>query len=63
LGCRYLRWKLRLGLEPWRGFGLLSEMTSGMALRLEVATSQIWERAALSLALSSILKERDSGTR
>jgi hypothetical protein len=63
LGCRYLRWKLRLGLEPWRGFGLLSEMTSGMALRLEVATSQIGERAALSFAVSSIVKERDRGTR
>jgi hypothetical protein len=63
LGCRYLRWKLRLGLEPWRGFGLLSEMTSGMALRLEMATSQIGERSALSLAFASILKERDDGTR
>lgn len=63
LGCRYLRWKLRLGLAPWRGFGLLSEMTSGMALRLEMATSQIGERSALSLAFTSILKERDDGTR
>lgn len=63
LGCRYLRWKLRLGLEPWRGFGLLSEMSGGMALRLEMATSQIGDRSALSLALSSIRKERDIGTR
>jgi len=58
LGCRYLRWKLRLGLEPLRGFGSLSEMTSGVALRLEMATSQIGERSALSLAFASILKER-----
>jgi hypothetical protein len=63
LGCRYLRWKLRLGLEPWRGFGLLSEMASGMALLLEGATSQIGERAAWSLEFSSILKGRDDGTR
>jgi len=63
LGCRYLRWRLRLGLEPWRGFGLLSEMAGGMALRLEMATSQIGERSALSLAFSSIRKERDIGTR
>jgi hypothetical protein len=63
LGCRYLRWKLRLGLNPWRGFGLLSEMTSGMAQRLEMATSQIGERAAWSLEFSSILKERDDRTR
>ena len=63
LGCRYLRWRLRLGLEPWRGFRLLSEMASGMALRLEGATSQIGERAAWSLEFSSILKDRDDGTR
>jgi len=62
LGCRYLRWRLLLGLEPWRGFGRLSEMTSGMALRLEMATSQIGERSALSLAFASILKKRDDGT-
>ncbi len=63
LGCRYLRWKLRLGLEPWGGFGLLSQMASGMALRLEGATSQIGERTAWSLEFSSILKERNNGTR
>jgi len=63
LGCRYLRWRLRLGLEPWSGFGLLSEMTSGMALRLEMATSQIGERSAIGLAFASILKERDDGAR
>jgi len=63
LGCRYLRWRLRLGLEPWRGFGRLSEMASGMALRLEGATSQIGERTAWSLEFSSILKERDDRTR
>ncbi|HKI13337.1 MAG TPA: hypothetical protein VKA02_14565 [Candidatus Acidoferrum sp.] len=62
LGCRYLRWRLLLGLEPWRGFGRLSETTSGMALRLEMATSQIGERSALSLAFASILKKRDDGT-
>jgi len=63
LGCRYLRWRLRLGLEPWRGFGRLSEMAGGMALRLEGATSQIGERAAWILEFSSILKERDDRTR
>jgi len=63
LGCRFLRWKLRLGLEPLRGFGRLSEMTGGMALRLETATSQIGERSALSLAFASILEEGDDGTK
>ena len=63
LGCRYMRWKLRLGLQPWRGFARLPEMAGGMALRLEVATSQIGERTALSFDLSSIGKERDIGPR
>ncbi len=63
LGCRYLRLRLILGLKPWRGLGILSEMASGMALRLEAATSQIGERAAWGLEFPSIPKERDGGTR
>jgi|SRR5208283_1531007 len=63
VGCRYLRLRLRLGLEPWRGFGILSEMASGMALRLEGATSQIGERAAWGLELPSMPKDREGGTR
>jgi len=62
LGCRYLRWKVRLGLEPWRGLGLLSEMSGGMALRLEVATTHIGERATLNLDYSSVLDEGDDGS-
>ena len=61
LGCRYLRWKLCLRLEPQRAFGSLSEMSSGMALRLEMATSHIGERAALNSEYSSFLDEGDDG--
>ncbi len=61
LGCRYLHWKLRLGLEPQRAFGSLSEISSGMALRLEMATTHIGERAALNSEYSSILDEGDHG--
>jgi hypothetical protein len=63
LGCRYLRLRLILGLEPWRGLGILSEMASGMALRLERAIAQIGERAAWGLEFPSIPKDRDRGTR
>jgi hypothetical protein len=61
LGCRYLRWKLRLGLEPQKTFGSLSEMSSGMALRLEMATTRIGERAALTSDYSSIVDEGGNG--
>jgi hypothetical protein len=61
LGCRYLRWKLRLGLEPQSSFGSLSEMSSGMALRLEMATTHIGERAALNSEYSSILDKGGDG--
>jgi len=61
MGCRYLRWKLRLGLEPQNVFGWLSEMSGGMALRLEMATNHIGERAAVTSDYSSILDEGGNG--
>jgi len=61
LVCGYLRWKLRLGLEPWGGFKHLTELSSGMALHLEVATTHIGERAAQNPEYSSILDEGDNG--
>ncbi len=61
VGCRYLRWKLRLGLESQESFGFLSEISSGMALRLEMATNHIGERAALTSSYSSTLDEGGDG--
>jgi hypothetical protein len=46
--CAYLRLRLQLGLAPWMGFGMLSEMAVDMATRLTTATSRIGERAALA---------------
>jgi hypothetical protein len=48
LWCRYLRWRLQLGLQPWDAFGILSDMEGEMALHLEVAAARIGERAALT---------------
>lgn len=48
LCCRYLRWRLRLGLQPWGAFGILSDMEGDMTLSLEAATAHIGERAALA---------------
>jgi len=43
--CALLRWKLRLGLQPFSGFALLSNIATGIALQLEMATTRIAEAA------------------
>jgi len=47
LYCRFLRWKLRLGLQPWDTFGVLSDMAGYMTLQLEAATGRLGERAMI----------------
>jgi hypothetical protein len=44
--CALLRWKLRLGLQPFSGFTLLSNMATDIARQLEMATTHIAEAAA-----------------
>ena len=48
LYCRYLRWRLWLGLQPWDVFGILSDMEGEMTLQLEMASSRLGEQAAVS---------------
>jgi hypothetical protein len=48
LCCHYLRWRLRLGLQPWDAFGILSDMEGDITLSLEAATAHIGEHAALA---------------
>jgi len=43
--CAFLRWKLRLGLQPFSGFTLLSDMATNIARQLEAATTRIAETA------------------
>jgi len=45
--CRYLRWRLRAGWEPWDVFGVLSDMAGTLTLQLEAATARLGERALL----------------
>lgn len=45
LCCRYLRWRLRLGLQPWGVFGVISDMAGDMTLQLEAATGRLGERS------------------
>ena len=61
--CRLLRWKLRTGLKPWSAFAQISEMASDLSYRMEQATTQIGERAALASQFPSLLKEGDGDPR
>jgi hypothetical protein len=58
LSCRYLKWRLRFGLQPWDLFGILSDMEGDMALQLEMATTRIGERAAIAADFPLFLENR-----
>jgi hypothetical protein len=57
VNCRYLRWRLRLGMNPWIRFGVLSEMAAGMSRRLEMATTEIAEKSLLGSEFSSAAQQ------
>jgi len=61
LCCRYLRWRLRLGLQPWDVFGILSDMEGDITLSLEAVTAHMGERAALASGFPSFLQDWGSG--
>lgn len=44
--CRYLRWQLRLGREPWNVFNHVSDMAGAMTLQLETAMTRLGESVA-----------------
>jgi hypothetical protein len=50
LCCRYLRWRLRLGLQPRSVFGIISDMAGDMTLQLEASTGRLGEQAMLACA-------------
>jgi hypothetical protein len=56
--CRYLRVRLRLGLEPWSVFGILSDMEGDITLQMEAATTRIGERAAIAAEFPLFLEDR-----
>jgi len=59
--CRYLRWRLRLGLQPWNAFGSISDMAGEMTLKLEMATAQLGERALMAADFPSFLNKGRNG--
>ena len=50
--CAFLKWRLRLGLQPFSGFALLSNMATSFARRLEAATTRIAEATVRSAGTS-----------
>jgi hypothetical protein len=58
LCCRYLRWRLRLGLQPWNVFGIISDMAGDMTLQLEASTGRLGEQAMLAYTLPSLPENR-----
>jgi hypothetical protein len=56
LCCRYLRWRLRLGLQPWNVFGTISDMAGDLTLVLEAATERLGERASMAAEFPLFLK-------
>ena len=62
LWCRYLRWRLRLGLEPWQVIGVISDMAGDMTLQLEAATGRLGERAMMASGSSSVPENRRAGS-
>ena len=61
LNCRYLRCRLRLGLDPWSVFGTISDMEGDLTLRLEAATASLGERSSMASEYPLFLEKRRDG--
>jgi hypothetical protein len=61
VNCVFLKWKLRLGLRPFSGFALLSNMATDMARQLDMATTQIAEAAVRGTKNSALGQENMDG--
>jgi len=59
--CAFLRWKLRLGLRPFSGFTLLSNMATDIARQLEAATTHIAEVAVRGSENPSMVQKNIDG--
>jgi hypothetical protein len=61
LRCQMIRAELLLGLAPLPQLSGLSQMVSGLAVRMETAITELGERAALATELTSSLERRGVG--
>lgn len=60
--CQMIRWKLLTGLTPLVQLAGLSDLVSGLSLRLEQAMKELGERAAVAAELASSMNRRGMGT-
>jgi len=58
--CRYelIRWKLLIGLTPMTQLEGLSNLVSGLSVRMEAALKELGERAAVAAELASSIDRR-----
>lgn len=60
--CQMIRWKLLTGLTPLVQLAGLSDLVSGLSVRLEQAMKELGERAAVAAELASSKNRRGMGT-
>jgi protein involved in temperature-dependent protein secretion len=58
LRCRWIRTRLLFGSKPIMELGRLSDVVSGLAVRVEAAMRELAERAAAAAALASPIDRR-----
>jgi hypothetical protein len=61
INCAYLRWRLRLGLQPASGFTLLSNMATEITRQLENATTRIAEATVRGAEQSALGRKNING--
>jgi len=60
--CQMIRWKLLTGMTPLAQLSGLSDLVSGLSVRLEQAMKELGERAAIAAELASSRNRRGMGT-
>jgi hypothetical protein len=59
--CQMIRWKLLAGMTPLTQLAGLSDLVSGLSVRLEQAMKDLGERAAIAAEMASSMNHRGMG--
>jgi hypothetical protein len=59
--CQMIRWKLLAGMTPLTQLAGLSDLVSGLSVRLEQAMKDLGERAAIAAEMASSMNRRGMG--
>jgi hypothetical protein len=60
--CQMIRWKVLAGMTPLAQLAGVSDLVSGLSVRLEQAMKELGERAAVAAELASSMNRRGMGT-